>query len=59
MSVYREQGYKDRADYLRNLSEDHGIDLHTVQMLADVLGENEDFDALVTACEDAAEWGDL
>ena len=49
---YIENGYKDRADYLRCLSEDHGVPLETVHALADLLGQNEDFDGLVTALED-------
>lgn len=52
-SVYQEHGYEDREDYLRNMAEDHGVDLHTVLMLADLLGPSEDFDGLVTALQDA------
>lgn len=54
MNVYIENGYKSRADYLKCLSEDTGVDLFTVQMLADLLGPNEDFDGLVTSLEDYA-----
>lgn len=52
MSVYQNHGYKDRNEYLQCLAEDYGIDLETVILLADILGENEDFDGLVSALED-------
>ena len=55
-SVYIENGYKNRDDYLKNMSADYGIPLPTVLDLADLLGENEDFDGLVTSLEDAARW---
>ena len=49
---YISNGYEDRADYLKCLSEDYGAPLSTVNMLADMLGPNEDFDGLVIALED-------
>ena len=52
MSIYTDNGYDDRRDYLRNLADETGADLGTVYMLADVLGPNEDFDGLVTSLED-------
>jgi len=55
MTVYQENGYADRAEYLSCMAEDFGIPLDNVQMLADMLGENEDFDGLVTSLEDAAD----
>lgn len=55
-TIYQERGYKDRADYLDGLSEDYGVDRQTVQLLADTLGENEDFDGLLIACEDAQDF---
>lgn len=51
-NVYKENGYADRADYLSCLAEDYGVDLPTVQALADLLGPNEDFDGLVSSLED-------
>ena len=50
MSVYKENGYKDRADYLKSLTEEYNPDM--VYMLADALGPTEDFDALITELED-------
>ena len=52
-TIYQENGYKNRRDYLQCLSEDYGVPLETVQSLADILGENEDFDGLVSALEDS------
>ena len=55
MSIYTDEGYKNRRDYLDTLAEDLGLDRSTVYALAGVLGPSEDFDGLVTALEDAAE----
>lgn len=53
MNTYQKNGYKDRKDYLEQLALDNNLDLDMVYSLADMLGENEDFDGLVSACEDA------
>ena len=50
-SIYTENGFKNRKDYLASLADDYGIDLGTVLNLASVLGPDEDFDALVTELE--------
>jgi len=55
MTIYQEQGYESRKDYLNSLAEDLGIERATVYMLAGMLGPSEDFDGLVTALEDHAE----
>lgn len=52
MNIYTENGYKDRNEYLTALSEEYEVDIETVQCLADLLGEAEDFDGLVSALED-------
>lgn len=52
-NIYQENGYADRDDYLTCLAEDYGISIEDVYSLADMLGENEDFDGLVSALEDA------
>lgn len=51
-SIYLRNGFKNRDDYLKSLSEDYGVPLDVVYMLADTLGESEDFDGLITALED-------
>lgn len=52
-TIYQDNGYANRNDYLTCLAEDYGISIEIVQSLADMLGENEDFDGLVSALEDA------
>lgn len=52
-NIYQENGYADRDDYLNCLSEDYGVPIESVYSLAEMLGENEDFDGLVSALEDA------
>lgn len=52
MSIYQENGYKNRKDYLNNLADDFGIDRETVFFYASTLGPDEDFDGLVTSLED-------
>ena len=51
-NIYQENGYADRDDYLTWLSEDYGVPIEDVYSLAEMLGENEDFDGLVSALED-------
>ena len=53
-NVYERHGFNDRDEYLADLADCNGIDMATVQMVADMLGENEDFDGLVTTLEDYA-----
>jgi len=50
--VYAANGYKNRGDYLDSLADDRGIDRIAVDILADVLGETEDFDGLISALDD-------
>jgi len=54
--IYKSNGYTDRNDYLNTLADDMGIDRESVDMIADMLGEEEDFDGLVTALEDFQDW---
>ena len=54
MNTYTREGFDDRRAYLLSLSEDLGVDIKTVMILADLLGPNEDFDGLVTSLEDYA-----
>ena len=51
-NIYQENGYADRDDYLTCLSEDYGVPIESVYSLAEMLGEHEDFDGLVSALED-------
>ena len=51
-NIYQQNGYADRDNYLTCLSEDYGVSIEDVYSLAEMLGENEDFDGLVSALED-------
>jgi hypothetical protein len=55
MTVYQQQGYESRRDYLDSLADDMEIDRSTVYMMAQMLGPSEDFDGLVTSLEDYAD----
>ena len=52
-NVYQKNGYENRKDYLKCMSEDYGVPLEVVYSLASVLGPTEDFDGLINALEDA------
>lgn len=56
MSIYTNNGYTDRAEYLDSLREEYGP---LVDILITVLPPEEDFDGLVTELEDAFESGYL
>ena len=49
MNIYQENGYENRQEYLDSLAEEYG---DAVYMIAELLGETEDFDGLVTTLED-------
>jgi len=55
MNYYIDNGFKNRKHYLNSLAEDFEIDRKTVYMMADLLGESEDFDGLITSLEDYSE----
>lgn len=57
-NVYEMNGYADRQDYLDDLADNMGLDRDVVFMLADLLGEDEDFDGLVTSLEDMGGYDD-
>jgi hypothetical protein len=52
MTIYQENGFNTRREYLIDLGDSYGIDSTIVFALADMLGSNEDFDGLVNALED-------
>ena len=53
--TYTDNGYKSCADYLRCMSDEYGVPINTVMVLADLLSENEGFDGLVTSMADYGE----
>ena len=54
---YSRHGYKDRADYLNSIADDRGVDPYLVNMMADILGDSEDFDGLISGLEDFEDLG--
>ena len=54
LNIYQEHGFDNREDYLKYLAEDYDMDYSAVKFLADLLGESEDFDGLITSLEDYA-----
>lgn len=52
MNVYTSNGYTSRNQYLMSLSEEYGVDFDTIYAIADLLGESEDFDGLVSQLQD-------
>lgn len=55
MSIYTDNGYANRQEYLDELREEYG---ELVDILITVLPASEDFDGLVTALEDALDSGE-
>lgn len=57
-NLYKElHGCENRTEYLKMLSDTHGVDMDQILFLADLLGPDEDFDGLVTSVEDIAMCG--
>lgn len=50
--IYVSKGYKNRKAYLKSLAEEYGVDFRTVNIIANTLGKNEDFDGLISSLED-------
>lgn len=55
MSIYTDNGYANRKEYLNELREEYG---GLVDVLIGVLPASEDFDGLVTSLEDALDSGE-
>ena len=54
--VYLANGYESRKDYLESLAEYYGFTYRDVLCLANILGQEEDFDGLISALEDLEDW---
>lgn len=52
MTIYTVHGYENRDDYLQNLREDYNVPEDVFDTIAELYGPEEDFDGLVTFCED-------
>lgn len=55
LTPYQEHGFASRAAYLKDLAENYGIPTSAVFDLANLLGEDEDFDGLVSSLDDLAD----
>ena len=55
MSVYEENGYKTRKEYLKSLAKEYGLSYMQVATIASLLGPEEDFDGLISMLEDLEE----
>ena len=51
-NIYNQRGYKNRKDYLVSIADEYGIEESTVFFVANMLGEAEDFDGLISTIED-------
>jgi hypothetical protein len=54
MSIYIENGYKNRPNYIKCLADKYKVPVSVVLNLANLLGKEEDFDGLVSL---VAEYG--
>lgn len=54
MSIYTDRDFDSREDYLEQVAETYGLPQDTVNALADILGQDEDFDGLLSMCADEA-----
>ena len=52
LTIYEQNGHTDRTAYLESLAESYGVSFAAVKTAADILGEIEDFDSLITHLED-------
>jgi hypothetical protein len=53
MSIYTDNGYENREEYLNKLREDYG---GLVDFFITILPESEDFDGLIVALDDAVRY---
>ena len=51
-NIYKQRGYRNRKDYLVSIADEYGIEESTVFFVANILGEAEDFDGLISTIED-------
>ena len=52
MSIYTDNGYKNRKDYLESVAIEFCVDKATVFSIASLLGSSEDFDGLLSMLDD-------
>ena len=52
LTIYKQYGFIDSADYFRFLSESFGIGIVDVHAVSDLLSEEDDFNGLVQMLDD-------
>ena len=55
MSIYTDEGFKNRKEYVLDLADNLGVPHNIALMAAEILGKSEDFDGLVIELEDYAQ----
>jgi hypothetical protein len=55
MTIYEENGFKNRHHYISSLAEARGLDEEIALSMANFFGPNEDFDGLVNTLDDIAD----
>lgn len=51
MNQYQEKGFESRKKYLENLAQQYNMETNEVISLAKLLGEKQDFDALINVLD--------
>ena len=51
-NIYKENGFEKRSEYLGSIAFEYEVPLDVVEMFAEMLGPNEDFDGLVSIIQD-------
>jgi|TARA_R110002096_G_scaffold99886_1_gene221342 hypothetical protein len=51
-TVYEDNGYKNRTEYIKGLADEYAVPLNIVLMYAQMFGPSEDFDGLVSTLQD-------
>lgn len=59
MSIYTDNGYNSRKEYLSALASKYCIDITIIRTMAAILGSNEDFDGLITSIQDFLDREDM
>ncbi|MEA5135396.1 MAG: hypothetical protein VB035_04565 [Candidatus Fimivivens sp.] len=54
LNVYQENGYESREDYFQAMADEYDCPIEIVREVAETLGENEDFDGLISSLKDYA-----
>ena len=52
MNIYEKNGYENRKDYLKSLSDEYAVPYDVVRFFADTM-KGEEFDGLLNILEDA------